>query len=179
MDIWLLLAPQARCGMSHVAPGGSLLVLLRSLNPWLKSTKYSPIKKAANHNVGPDISMVNEYTCSKKRAYNCSLWVWWCYRSVRRRTALKDQKSCMAALPHWSAARAYPQATAKNHTAKSSHSCLSRLSALIFCSVTNLPLSWPLSQNDFEAKCISMRLSGCEKNVLTRRLTYHGRMGMQ
>ena len=65
MDIWLLLAPQARCGMSHVAPCGSLLVL-RSWNPWLKSTKYSPIKRAANQNVGPEISIVNEYTCSKK-----------------------------------------------------------------------------------------------------------------
>ena len=39
MNKWLLQAPQARCGMSHVAPW-SLLVLLRSWKPWLKSTKY-------------------------------------------------------------------------------------------------------------------------------------------
>jgi len=125
MDIWLLLAPQARCGMSHVAPGGSLLVLLRSLNPWLKSTKYSPIKKAANRNVGPDISMVNEYTCSKKEpiiaACECS-----------DATGLYDHER------PWKI---------KNH-------------------------AWPLWQNDFdfEAKCISIRLSGCEENVLIRRL---------
>ena len=175
MNKWLLRAPQARCGMSHVAPCGSLLVL-RSWNPWLKSTKYSPIKRAANQNVGPEISIVNEYTCSKKRAHNCSLWVWWCNRSVRRRTALKDQKSCMAALI---GSASSSTSHCQMHTAKSFHSCLSRLSALIFCSVTNLPLSWPLSQNDFEAKCISMRLSGCEKIVLIRRLSYHGRMGMQ
>jgi hypothetical protein len=37
--------------------------------------------------VGPDISMVNEYTCSERRAYDCSLGM-----------ALKNQKSCMAAI---------------------------------------------------------------------------------
>ena len=65
MGIWLLLALQARFGMSHVTPGGSRLVLLRSLNPWLKSTKYSPIKKFTNQNLGLDVSNVDEYTCSE------------------------------------------------------------------------------------------------------------------
>ena len=73
--------------VAHVAPGGSLLLLLRSWKPWLKSTKYFPIKKFTNQDVGPDISMVNEYTCSERRAYDCSLGM-----------ALKNQKSCMAAI---------------------------------------------------------------------------------
>ena len=64
MNKWLLQAPQARCGMSHVAPW-SLLVLLRSWKPWLKSTKYSPMKKFTNQNLGLNVSTVNKYTCSE------------------------------------------------------------------------------------------------------------------
>jgi hypothetical protein len=66
MNKWLLQAPQARCGMSHVAPWSLLvLVLLRSWKPWLKRTKYSRIKTFTNQNIALDVSTVDMYTCSE------------------------------------------------------------------------------------------------------------------
>ena len=90
MNKWLLQAPQARCGMSHVAPW-SLLVLLRSWKPWLKSTKY---QIPSGQEVYKPESWFRHFYCGQvylQWAYNCSLGVWWCYRSVQRWTALKNQ----------------------------------------------------------------------------------------